>query len=197
MKINVEKSSHFCIDSASPVLHVLITDNTGKAVYARRAEKHKPLYKFCVNLKAGAYTIKSDSNLHFKIKSDGNIPDWSIDLPPAQWKKAPAIVSTIITGDSKRLSPAETDVNKGIMYLNPKFFTLPFYVQEFVKHHEAGHLKYISEEFCDLYAVNEIMKKGGNLSPCLLALEIGLKRTPNNLSRTQHFFETVTHKHHG
>lgn len=198
MKFNVEKASHLCFESAMPLLFVTITDNTGKAIYARRSKNRvTPFYKFCANLKAGSYDIQTDTGVSLSIKQDGNIPNWSIPLPPKQWNKAPAIIKTVITNDPKRPSPAETDVDKGIMYLNPKFFTLPFYIQEFIKAHEEGHLYYMSEEYCDLYAVNKIMKNGGNLSPCLLALERGLRRTPNNISRTEHFFESITHKHHG
>jgi hypothetical protein len=191
MNFKLDKAVHLCFESSLPVALVTIYDATGKAVYARRAKTNGHFYKFCANLKAGAYRISSNTSDNFKVKILGSIPAWKLDLPPHQWKRATAITKVIVTNDPRRLSPAETNVREGIMYLNPKFFQLPYYVQEFIKAHEEGHLFYMSEEYCDLYAVDKIMRAGGSLSPCLLALEMGLRRTPNNISRTENFFSKI------
>lgn len=193
MNFTLQRASHLCFESSLPVAICTITDSTGKTIYARRAKANGHFYKFCANIKAGSYRISSNTSDNFKVTVLGDIPAWNMQLPAPQWVRASAITKTIVTGDSKRLSPAETNVKLGIMYLNPKFFTLPFYAQEFIKAHEEGHLFYKSEEYCDLYAVNKIMKQGGNLSPCLLALENGLKRSPNNVQRTENFFKSIVH----
>lgn len=198
MKFNTTKAVHLCVESHAPVSTVQITDGTGACVYARIFEK--PSNKFCVNLpKKDTYKIHSNSCEIFKVYETQDQHRFEgLTLPAKQWVRAEKIIRIVNLKNSKQLGPAQTDVHKGIIYLNPSFWQYPKYIKDFILAHEEGHLNYMSEHFCDMYAVNKVMKNGGNLSCCMLSLKIALKRTPNNIERTKQLFKKITengHKH--
>lgn len=61
----------------------------------------------------------------------------------------------------------------------------------FVLLHEIGHLRYESEQKCDLYATREMLKAGFNPSQIFIAAAGTLKKNKTNISRCEAILNTV------
>jgi hypothetical protein len=191
MLFKVSKPCLLTFESNIPVSFVSIMNDTGNIVYGRRFTA--PHLKFKVNFnKIGTYKVASNTPDNINVINVEKPHQYKgFDMPNKQWDKAKEVSRVIRLDYQSNSSPAFIKTSTGVIYLNPSFFTFPAYIQEFIFEHEKGHLKYMSEHFCDLYAVNEILKRGGNLSSCILALQTALKRTPNNIQRTEQLFSKL------
>jgi hypothetical protein len=109
----------------------------------------------------------------------------TIKLPPPikrKFKTAEKVVK-FFHREGTEGSPASINVRHGIIITNERFDKLPKFAKDFILAHEEGHLKYRSEEHCDLYALKKILEAGGNFSPCFIVLERVLGRSPANKMR--------------
>lgn len=91
----------------------------------------------------------------------------------------------IIIDDSmdNRGTPAKINSETGQIHVIPRWFDIPVYRRKFILFHEIGHLRYKTEEFCDLYAAVQMLKRGYNESSCIYSLTRILKKHPANLER--------------
>lgn len=64
---------------------------------------------------------------------------------------------------------ASIDLEGGNVMFDYCFLNLPRFCLVHAIYHEKAHYKYNTEEFCDFYADNEMLKRGYNQSQCVLA----------------------------
>ena len=175
--------------SSSPFSIVTIVDGKDRIVYARKFTE--PVKQASVNLQSGSYEIFLDcqkKNFLLDNSKPLYIPPLP-KMPPRDNKKGAGGISSFQYFDNKKKGPkgpAFTDTWKGIMYYTDQFIKLPYYAQQFIIEHERAHLNWLSEEYADLGALCNIIRNGGNISPCLTTLEVVLKK---NLSNNMRIFE--------
>lgn len=86
---------------------------------------------------------------------------------------------------------AVTNQKTGEIWFGKKFAELPLSARYFVKAHEEGHQFYDSEESADMYAFNELLKKGFSPYQCVSSLEKHLTPCEANENRIKTLKETA------
>lgn len=184
--IAIEKPLCLTVVFANPVKNFTVRNSSGKIFYLREFIEPTETASFNINRK-GLYCVYSDSAVSgckkAEIKKATLIP-----MPLKNWNY-PGVVRWIKM--KKNNSPASIIPSKGIGYINPIMDTFPLCVQDFIMAHELGHRFYASEAVCDLYAINYVLQRGGNLYPCLYTLKTVLKRTPLNVARIEDLIRNI------
>lgn len=83
---------------------------------------------------------------------------------------------------------AYTDQKTGRIYTGLKFKQLPYCAKVFVIEHERAHRFYEDEHKTDLYAMNELLKKGFSLFQCVDSLKSNLSISIENQNRIQKLY---------
>ncbi len=147
-KIEVTKPTGFIGNN-----DVLIFDNKGRKFYSFRTNGE---FKF--NLPVGTYFTNSEfkqaPKMHtYEFKRTRKRENYNF--------KEPEKVKVIFA----------TNPNKASIFLtlhriviDPSFLKYPSYVVEYLISHEIGHYYYKTEEFCDEFAQERMLKKGFNKS---------------------------------
>jgi hypothetical protein len=176
--VKIKKPARIQVLFLRPVYGFTILTYDGKIFYERKEKDKSQSWSVNIN-RAGNFIITCSEPVSKIIYSE--IPKFNTwPLPKENWNHSDKKCSYVIT--TKFNSPASIVPSTAITYIHPKIFSYPIYVQEFVKAHEKGHLFYASEVHCDIFAINYIMKHGGNLTTCRRALDI-LSKTANNTAR--------------
>lgn len=147
-KIIVDKPSGYkCLNE------VLIFDKTGRKFYDF---KKNGVIEF--NLPEGVYYTNSDidkcKKMHtYKFERKRKRENYNFKEPKTldiQFKENPNKASIFLT--------------KNIIVIDPSFLKFPSYVLEYLISHEIGHYYYKTEEFCDEFAQERMLKRGYNKS---------------------------------
>lgn len=168
-----------------PKLFVVYAEN-GEVEYFRHMDGKTPRIKF--NLpNRGVYYCSVPFDISKVVGVE--IPPLPI-LPPAsrnRWKGQP----TIVYDPDWTISPASIMTDENIIVHGPAWKAQTPSVGLFIDLHEMGHLFYVEEEYCDLYAFVNFMRMGYNRSTAYYALDKVLRVTPQNVERIKKMFQTV------
>lgn len=147
-KIEVNKPTGFIGNN-----EVLIYDNKGRKFYSFQTNGE---FKF--NLPVGVYF----SNSQFRQADKMHTYEFQRSRKRENYNyKEPEKVKVVFA----------TNPNKASIFLklhriviDPSFLKYPSYVVEYLISHEIGHYYYTTEEFCDEFAQERMLKKGFNKS---------------------------------
>lgn len=178
--MNITKPCSVIINFKTPCKGFAVRGSNGKTYYARYFEKPTLSSRFNMTDK-GSFKIIPCGNIDFNLSYSELMPYKEISLPPMQWDKRGKV--TIRLNKELKGSPARINTRTRVIEVNERFMKMPVFCQRFILEHEKAHLMYSSEFYCDLYAYNACMKRGGNQSQQLFTLMIVLKRSPFNVDR--------------
>jgi hypothetical protein len=88
-------------------------------------------------------------------------------------------------------SPARIFYDTGRCEIGPSFKNYPYQYQKFILEHEKGHCFYSDEFNCDIFALNEFLQKGFNLSQAYGALKYVLQKSPQNIQRIEKIYNQI------
>ena len=147
-KIIVDKPSGF-----KGLNEVLIFDKSGRKFYDY---KKNGVIEF--NLPEGIYYTNSDFEKCRKMHA--------YSFPRKRKRenynyKEPEKVEVIF---QKNPNKASVFLQRNLIVLDPSFLKYPSYVVEYLISHEIGHYYYKTEEFCDEFAQERMLKRGYNKS---------------------------------
>jgi len=181
---------NFKTKTNSPVRIIAVKDMNGEIIYVR---KFSPaVYKFSINFPVGGcYDIMSDNNTDIYIVSTEPLYKPYLPSLPITNFDGNHCSGKIIERAGFDGSPASINLQCGHIVVNEKFLAMPKYAREFILAHEEGHMSHESEDDCDYYALKKIIDNGGNISPCLHALNNVLSRNVNNNIRIKKFIDTI------
>ena len=117
------------------------------------------------------------------------IPVFYPPLPPAQRDRFKDL--TVVYNPNLKDSPAVIYSQTGVVEVNDTFASLPPVMQEFILLHEQGHLLYVNEEFCDLWALINYTRKGYNRSVAYYTMFFILNQTQANINRLETLFNNI------
>jgi len=163
-----------------------LRSSTGDLYYFRWLNK-VPRIKFNI-LHPDTYT----SNVPFEIVkvSDVEIPTMWPTLPPPERDRWPDEIKLVhnpkVTGTPIRIYSED-----GLIEYGNKFMTYPPVLRLFLILHETGHFWYLTEEYCDLWALINYLRMGYNRSMAYYALTNILSRSPQNLNRINFLFNEI------
>lgn len=192
LRLVIGKPSQVTIEFSLPENFFIVKNSIGKVYYARNiGEVKKNVFKFNISDTGVFYLYSNKKCLGY---STNVIPAWKPLAMPKVDHNFSKPLKVIKTNQYK--SPASIKPRAGEVFINPKLENYPIYAQRFILAHERGHFFYSgsgleSEENCDLFAINWIMKHGGNLSTCFVTMEAVLKRNPQNMERMKTFFNNL------
>ena len=184
--VPIDKPICLTVSFLSEINHFTVLNKSGKIFYLRKFNNPTNCASFNIN-EQGSYTVISDAPVNglktSKIKRHIPIP-----MPTKNWDYTGATTKQLST---KSNSPASIFPSKRHMLINPKMGTYPICVANFIIAHEKGHQLYASEMGADLYAINYVMAKGGNLYPCLYTLSTVLTRSPLKMMRIESMIKHI------
>jgi hypothetical protein len=185
--LKLEKPAYVTVGFKSEVKNFSVLNRDGKIFYIREFEPEARTFdQFNVN-EAGIYTIISGQPVA-GVKLTGVRYHKPIPMPKKHWN---------FDGPVKMIwkninnSPACMIPKKREVYLNSMIKSYPIGVCNFVIAHELGHRYWPDEWCCDLYAINKVLRSGGNLYTCYYALEKFLNRSPSKMERIKKFIENI------
>jgi hypothetical protein len=120
------------------------------------------------------------------------IPDALPELPPAErdrWKDIKLVYNPEMNKTS--ITPIRIYSDTGVVEYGPRFLQLIPPIQVFLIEHERGHLFYKTEQYCDMYALLNFIRKGYNQSTAYYALTHILSRTKENAGRIKTIFNNI------
>ncbi len=117
-------------------------------------------------------------------------PPFYPTLPPAERdRKKP--VTMFVNPALKGGTPARIFTDTGRIEVSPDFFSLPITVRLFLLLHEESHFFYETEQYCDMMALINFLRKGYNQSTAFYSLTDFLKRSPQNIDRLKFMFSQI------
>lgn len=163
-----------------------LSNENGELYYMRYLDGKTPRIKFNI-IDNGEYT----GNYAFEVVkiSDIEIPENLPSLPTPERDRIKPY--KFVNNFSLVNTPARIFTGTGVIELSRQFYEYPKPIQEFIKLHEIGHFYYKTEEFCDLFALVNYLKSGGNRSMAFYSLSHVLKKTPNNLDRLKFLLHNI------
>lgn len=168
MKIfSVDKKTGYCSHN-SPVF--IYEKKRNKLFYYHHGNKKG---RFFFNLPKGEYF--TNNNIEKLIEPvTVELPI----LPPAE--KSKTLPSKVKVQFLENPNKASILVDKHKVFVDPKILKLSLPSIIFVLFHEIGHYYYKTEEYCDLFAVREMLKRGFNPSQCGIAIDEALSDKSRN-----------------
>lgn len=166
-----------------------VFDENGKLYYFRYLNGKTPRIKFNIP-DQGKYTTNAPIQI-VKI-APIEIPDCFPELPPAvrdRWQP----VTMLYNPDLDRITttPIRIYSQTGVIEYGNKFLSYPKPIQEFLVAHEKGHMFYLREEDCDMFALLDFVRKGYSQSQAYYTLSHILMRTPANVERLKTLFNNI------
>ena len=132
---------------------VLIFDKNGKKFYEFRTNGQ---FKF--NLPVGTFFTNSE----FKEVPNPHTYEFKRTRRRENYNyKEPQKVKVVFATNPNK---ASIFLKKGLIVIDPKFLQFPSYVVDYLISHEIGHYYYTTEEFCDEFAQERMLKAGYNKS---------------------------------
>lgn len=164
-----------------------LCDAKNQPYYFRWMDGRTPRIKFNMP-DSGVYTPNHEITVYKQTPIQ--TPDRYPTLPPCErnrWKESNFSVNPNLKG-----TPAQIFTEIGEIVVSPQFFTYPPPVRFFLLLHEEGHYLYKTEEYCDLYALVQFLRRGYNESTAYYTLDKILSRTPANLDRLKYLFTQIS-----
>ena len=123
------------------------------------------------------------ANVPFEVTNTSAIetPQNYPELPPAQrsrFKDVTFEYDPNLTG-----TPAQIYTQSGVIVHGPSYMALPRPIRLFIDLHEQGHLFYVTEEYCDLWALVSYLRMGYNRSMAYYTLYHILGYSAANINR--------------
>lgn len=88
-------------------------------------------------------------------------------------------------------SPASIFTDENVIVHGPQWKEQIPPIRLFIDLHEIGHLFYVTEEYCDLYAFVNFLRMGYNRSTAYYALSKVLRASPQNIDRLKKMTNTI------
>lgn len=110
-------------------------------------------------------------------------------LPPAERNRFKDL--TLIYDPSLTGTPCCIDSQSGIVEYNDEFLSYTKAMQEFLILHEQGHLLYKTEEYCDLWALVNFLRKGYNRSTAYYCLYYILGQSAGQVNRLSYLLFNI------
>lgn len=162
-----------------------LKDSEGRIYYLRFFDK---VPRFKVNIPdSGIYT----PNVPVEITkvTDVEIPSrWPV-LPPPERDRYQE--SKIVYNPNLQGTPVRIFSKEGVIETAPHFYDIPPVIRLFLLLHEEGHYFYVTEEYCDLWALINYLRMGYNRSMAFYALSHYLSRHPENIRRVNQLFNNI------
>lgn len=167
----------------------LLNKADGKGYYFRYLDGKTPRIKFNIP-DPGEYV----TNVPIEVVNIRpiEIPDNYPTLPPAvrdRWKPLTEVYNPDM--DKVTTTPIRIYTEPGIIEYGDRFLEYIEPIQVFLKEHEKGHLFYVDEEHCDMYALLNFIRMGYNQSTAYYALSHILQRSPENVQRMKTLFNNI------
>jgi len=121
---------------------------------------------------------------------DIEIPENYPRLPPAnrdRWQE----VKYWYNPQMDSVTPIRIYSHTGVIEYGDRFLSFIKPIQVFLEQHEKGHMFYLDEEDCDLFALVNTLRMGYNQSTCYYAMSHVLSRTKQNIERIQTLFNNI------
>ena len=77
------------------------------------------------------------------------------------------------------------------MYVCHDFYNFPYPIRVFILNHELGHMKWVTESHCDMYALKNCLERGHNYSNLLYAQSLILSASAENVARQLKIFNEL------
>lgn len=146
----------------------------GRLVYLREGAPEKDILK--VNFFKGG-----DFGTNFPYERIEFTPLQTITLPVLPpFERAREKMPRVVVNPNLYDTPARIFTHLGRIETGPLFAYLNVPFQCFCLFHEYGHYFYETEEYADLFALHQFIKRGGNPSMAILCLERMLKLKGTN-----------------
>jgi hypothetical protein len=130
-----------------------------------------------------------------------NVPFSIVKIVPVEIPKIPTLPPaerdryqgepTIVYDPEWTHSPASNFTEENLIVHGPVWKAQIPPVRLFIDLHECGHFFYVTEEYCDMYALVNFLRMGYNRSTAYYALSKVLRRSPENLNRIKQLFVTI------
>ena len=149
----------------------LVKNEQGEPYYYRDFEGMK---KFYFNIPdKGNYSVSCNSNFDLTKTSIKKVLIFS-------QKTSDIIINSCKIFFNENLNHTPARIFKEIkrIEVSPKFMSMPILVQRAILYHEIGHFFYGKNEYdCDFYSMNEILRKGENISQLFYAIKLTCKKS--------------------
>lgn len=158
---------------------IAVYDKFGQLFYSYFPINNKP-FLFNLNLEKFTFTgeiYTSKKKMIYKV----NLPNNNVKMPQN--------INVIFTNNGEK---ASINLTKGLLTIDDKYRSQPFFILAFLYGHEFAHLLYPSpngirstqNEFnCDKFAANLMLKRGYNPSQILAAMKFSLDDGPEQNDR--------------
>jgi hypothetical protein len=170
-----------------PNLFAITDARTGRNYFFRYLDGRTPRIKFNIP-DPGNYTFSVPVKIT-RIKGI-EIPDRLPELPPAErnrYKGEPEVLIDPELDDMARIYTTENTI-----VLGKRWLELPSWpIQLFILLHEKWHMFYLTEDFCDMGALNDFLRMGYNRSTAYYALDNFLSDTNINRYRVKQLFNNI------
>lgn len=146
-----------------------------------------PKAEISFNLYQSGVYLFSD---YLQVFNMGNVQTKSIVSPPAdRQNRTPSLREFKREKNVPMGTPARVWRNEMLIQTNTTFERLPEQVQHAILLHEIGHFQHKTENGADMYAANELLSMGGNLSQLFYALELACADNEFNSERKQNLLK--------
>lgn len=185
MNIYISKPSTVTVHFFHPLPNFFeLKDQAGNYYYFRHLNGRTPRITFNIP-DAGNYT--SENNFEVAKIEKIKTPLFYPTLPPAERNRFKQMKLVYEPGAHL----ANIDSKAGVVYYGNDFLQLPPVIQLFLLLHEQAHFFYLTEEYCDLYALIQYLKIGYNRSMAYYALTNYLSSTPENAKRIMKLMDNI------
>jgi hypothetical protein len=164
----------------------VLNDDFGRVYFFRRLDGKTPRIKFNI-LDAGYFNSTTPFEVVKIVPLE--IPKNLPELPPKERERMKPF--KVVYNPGLTHSPARVFTQLGVIEKGARFDSFPKMIGDFILWHEIGHFYYETEEYCDLFALVNCLKRGYNRSMCYYALSRILKKTPQNMERLKSLLQNI------
>lgn len=167
----------------------LISITANEEYYCRYLDGKTPRIKFNVP-DPGIYSILVPVKIVKIVPIE--IPDKMPVLPPAnrdRWQPIKEWYNPEM--DKLTTTPIRIYSNEGIIEYGDRFKSMVTPIRKFLMLHEYGHMFYVEEENCDLYALVNFINQGYNQSTAYTALSGILGRSNSKVDRLRSLLNNI------
>jgi hypothetical protein len=185
----VDKPSTVYVKFTDRMPYLFLLDSTGEGYYFRYLDGKTPRIKFNIP-DPGNY----ETNVPIEIVKIApiEIPDKYPTLPPAnrdRWREVSEVYNPDM--DKQTTTPIRIYSNTGVIEYGDRFLNYIKPIQKFLKLHEIGHLFYVGESDCDMYALINFIRMGYNQSTAYYALSHILSRNAESVKRLKSILNNI------
>lgn len=172
-----------------PRKFILASITTNEEYYCRYLDGKTPRIKFNIP-DEGVYVTNVPVDVVKIVPIE--IPKQFPQLPPAnrdRWQQVREQYNPDM--DKVTTTPIRIYSKAGIIEYGDRFLSMIKPIQIFLKLHEYGHMFYVEEDNCDMYALVNFIKLGYNQSTAYYALSHILQRSPQKIDRLKSLLNNI------